>query len=67
MMWGFALWAVTHAIVNPTAASLILCSAIAFLALVGAALQDAQEGAAAGRRVARLAIEDQFHPLWPRA
>ena len=40
MMWGFALWAVTHAIVNSTAASLILCSAIAFLALVGAALQD---------------------------
>ena len=43
MMWGFALWAVTHAIVNPTAASLILCSAIAFLALVGAALQDAKK------------------------
>ena len=43
MMWGFALWAVTHAIVNPTQASLILCAAIAFLALVGAALQDAKK------------------------
>ena len=43
MMWGFALWAATHAIVNPTAASLILTSAIAFLALVGAALQDAKK------------------------
>ena len=40
MMWGFALWALVHAIVNPTPASLILCAAIAFLALVGAALQD---------------------------
>lgn len=40
MMWGFALWAVTHAIVNPTAASLVLTFSIAFLALVGAALQD---------------------------
>ncbi|HET9335600.1 MAG TPA: NnrU family protein, partial [Sphingomicrobium sp.] len=40
MMWGFTLWAATHAIVNPTQASLILCAAIAFLALVGAALQD---------------------------
>ena len=43
MMWGFALWAVTHAIVNPTAASLVLTSAIAFLALVGAALQDGKK------------------------
>ncbi len=40
MMWGFALWAVVHAIVNPTAASLVLSATIAFLALVGAALQD---------------------------
>lgn len=43
MMWGFALWSATHAIVNPTRASLILCAAIAFLALVGAALQDAKK------------------------
>jgi uncharacterized membrane protein len=43
MMWGFALWAATHAIVNPTAASLVLTSAIAFLALVGAALQDGKK------------------------
>jgi uncharacterized membrane protein len=43
MMWGFALWSATHAIVNPTRASLILCAALAFLALVGAALQDAKK------------------------
>lgn len=43
MMWGFALWSATHAIVNSTRASLILCAAIAFLALVGAALQDAKK------------------------
>ncbi len=40
MMWGFTLWAATHAIVEPTPASLILCASIALLALVGAALQD---------------------------
>ena len=40
MMWGFTLWSVVHAIVKPTTASLILCVAIAFLALVGAAMQD---------------------------
>ncbi|MDV3256442.1 MAG: NnrU family protein [Sphingomonas sp.] len=43
MMWGFALWAATHAIVNPTFASLILCAAIALLAIVGAAFQDAKK------------------------
>ena len=43
MMWGFALWAATHVIVNPTMASLILCAAIAFLALVGAAAQDVKK------------------------
>jgi uncharacterized membrane protein len=40
MMWGFSLWALVHAIVNPTEAGLVLSFAIAFLALVGAALQD---------------------------
>lgn len=43
MMWGFALWAATHAIVNSIAASLILCFSVAFLALVGAALQDGKK------------------------
>lgn len=43
MMWGFAFWAATHAIVNPTLASLILCAAIALLAIVGAAFQDAKK------------------------
>jgi uncharacterized membrane protein len=43
MMWGFALWAATHAIVNPTRASLILSASIAFLALVGAVLQDSKK------------------------
>ena len=43
MMWGFALWGVVHAIVNPTTASLILSATIVFLALVGAALQDGKK------------------------
>jgi uncharacterized membrane protein len=40
MMWGFTIWALVHAIVNPTPASLVLSATIAFLALVGAAIQD---------------------------
>lgn len=40
MMWGFALWAVSHALISPTPRSLILTGAIGLLALVGAHLQD---------------------------
>ncbi len=43
MMWGFALWALVHAIVVPTVASLIVSAAIGGLALVGAAGQDAKK------------------------
>lgn len=48
MMWGFALWAIVHAIVVPTEASLILSFGIAFLALAGAALQDKKKAALLG-------------------
>jgi uncharacterized membrane protein len=43
MMWGFALWAVVHAIVVPTLASLIVSAAIGGLALAGAAGQDSKK------------------------
>lgn len=43
MMWGFALWALVHFAVFPTAANLVLTAAILILALVGAALQDAKK------------------------
>ncbi len=43
MMWGFTLWALVHAIVNPTLASLVLSAAIAILALIGARFQDAKK------------------------
>lgn len=45
MMWSFTLWAACHAIVFPTPANLILCAAIAILALVGAAMQDRKKAA----------------------
>lgn len=48
MMWGFALWALVHIIVNPTVASLVLSFAIIFLALVGAAMQDRKKAALIG-------------------
>ena len=43
MLWGFISWALVHAIVNPTRASLIISTAIAILALGGAAAQDAKK------------------------
>ena len=43
MLWGFALWAATHAIVAPTPPSLVLTAAIAILALGGTFAQDAKK------------------------
>ena len=40
MMWGFALWGMTHILVFPTPSNIVLSGTIIFLALVGAALQD---------------------------
>ena len=56
MMWGFAAWGVTHMLVFPDPANLVLAGAIVVLALVGAALQD--------RKKARL--QPDFWPEWAR-
>ncbi len=48
MMWSFAAWALAHVLVSPTARSLILTATIAFLALVGAHLQDRKKAALMG-------------------
>ena len=45
MMWGFALWALAHAIVAPTPRTIVLCGAVAILALVGAHMQDRKKAA----------------------
>jgi len=48
MMWSFALWSVSHVLVSPTPRVLVLSGAMAFLALVGARLQDSKKLAAMG-------------------
>ena len=40
MMWSFALWSAAHVLVSPTARVLVLSGAVAFLALIGAHMQD---------------------------
>jgi uncharacterized membrane protein len=54
MMWGFAFWAVAHALVWPQPSVLILCFAIGLLALVGAAGQDAK----------KTKLQPNFWPHW---
>lgn len=56
MMWGFALWALTHIPVYPEPSQIVLAAAIAFLALVGAALQDRKKAA----------LQPDFWPEWER-
>ena len=48
MMWSFALWSVSHVLVSPRPAVIVLSTAIAFLALVGAAGQDVKKSALMG-------------------
>ena len=48
MMWGFALWAIVHMVMNGDSATLVLTSAILLLALVGAAGQDVRKRAEIG-------------------
>lgn len=40
MMWSFALWSAAHVLVSPTPRVIVLSFATAFLALVGAHMQD---------------------------
>jgi uncharacterized membrane protein len=54
MMWGFALWSLAHALVWPQPSVLVLCAGIAFLALVGAAGQDAK----------KTRLQPDFWPGW---
>lgn len=56
MMWAFALWGLSHILVYPLAANIVVAAAIIVLALVGAALQD--------RKKARL--QPDIWPAWER-
>lgn len=48
MMWGFALWGVSHILIAPRIDTFILCGAIIILALVGSRLQDDKKFVAMG-------------------
>ena len=63
MMWGFALWALAHAIAAPTSRTLVVAATIATLALVGAHLQDRKKAALMGEAWREWAARTSY---WPR-
>ncbi|MBL0914533.1 MAG: MFS transporter [Sphingopyxis sp.] len=63
MMWGFALWALAHALVMPTPGQIVLSAAIAFLALVGSAGQDAKKARLMGDSWRHWAARTSFLPF----
>lgn len=64
MMWGFALWAIAHIIAAPTARTLIVASAVLFLALVGAHMQDRKKRALMGDAWAGWERKTSYWPRW---
>lgn len=62
MMWSFALWSLAHALISPTARSLVLTGAVALLALVGSHLQDRKKQALMGRAWSAWQARTSFAP-----
>lgn len=62
MMWGFALWALAHLIAAPTPRTLITMSAMLFLALAGAKMQDAKKRAQMGDAWANWEAQTSYAP-----
>lgn len=63
MMWGFALWAASHALVSPTPRSLVLTGSVGFLALVGSHMQDRKKEALMGAAWAGWEAKTSY---WPK-
>lgn len=66
MMWGFALWGVSHLVAAPTARTLVLASAIIFLALVGSHLQDRKKETLMGEAWSGWESRTRYWPRWSR-
>lgn len=63
MMWGFALWALSHLIAAPTARTIVVALAVGILALVGARLQDRKKEALMGDAWQQWESKTSY---WPR-
>ena len=70
MMWGFALWALSHIVLFVSWRTLIVAGAILVLALVGARLQDRKKEAQMGAAWEQWEAKTSYWPRWtqlPRA
>jgi uncharacterized membrane protein len=66
MMWGIALWAVSHLILWWSWRTTIVASAILLLALIGAHLQDRKKQALMGAAWAEWEAKTSYWPRWTR-
>ena len=64
MMWSFALWAISHLVLWWSMRTVIVASAILFLALVGAHMQDRKKEALMGEAWAGWEAKTCFWPKW---
>ena len=63
MMWGFALWAISHIIVLATPKAVMFYGSILVLALVGSALQDMKKAGLMGDRWLEWTAQTAFIPF----
>lgn len=66
MMWGFALWALSHLVLWWSWRTMIVASAVLVLALVGAHLQDRKKEALLGAAWAEWEAKTSYWPRWGR-
>lgn len=64
MMWGFALWALSHIVLWWSWRTLIVSVAVLFLALVGAHMQDRKKEALLGESWREWEARTSFWPRW---
>lgn len=64
MMWGFALWALSHIVLWWSWRTLIVASAILILALVGAHMQDRKKEALMGAAWCEWEAKTSYWPRW---
>ncbi len=64
MMWGFALWALSHIILWWSTRTVVLALAMGFLALVGAHMQDRKKRVLMGDAWAQWESRTSYWPRW---
>ncbi len=64
MMWGFALWALSHIVLWWSTRTIVLALAMGFLALVGAHMQDRKKRVLMGDAWAQWESGTSYWPRW---